>query len=247
MSRIFLRLPLLLSAFSLPGIAWSQSLTGNVGSAGITSGDRSIELRTGIDDTGTLASRLHYDQALTGWYQFRVIAAFEKPDGASMEYNGVTLENWLQWSEEGDDGSGLNAGARLSYTVSEGTEPDEAEIRLTLTDRFSEGWEWRANAIGEIETGSGGEEGVGLETRLQLSRATRLNWLASTNWRVGGELFSEYGNTRDIPGLQDQAHQAGPILKTSWDNGVYLQAGLRRGLTRGADDWMGKLFIGREF
>ena len=62
-----------------PGFAWSQSLTGNVGSAGISEGSRSIEFRTGFDDDGNLAGRIHYDQALTGWYQFRVIGAVRKP------------------------------------------------------------------------------------------------------------------------------------------------------------------------
>lgn len=247
MKRALIILPITLSAFSLSGVAWGQSLTGNVGSAGIRSGDRSIEWRTGIDDTDNLATRIHYDQALSGWYQFRVIAAFQKPVGGEFNYTGITLENWIQWSEESSDGSGFNGGARISYSVSDGSGPDEAEIRLTLTDRFLEDWEWRANAIGEVETGTGREKGVGLETRLQLTRAARLDWLGATDWRVGGELFSEYGNTEDIPGLEEQAHQAGPVFKASWDNGVYLQAGLRKGLTRSADDWMGKIFIGREF
>lgn len=230
-----------------PGFAWSQSLTGNVGSAGISDGSRSIEFRTGFDDDGNLAGRIHYDQALTGWYQFRVIGAFRKPDGGDLDFSGVTLENWLQWAEEGRDGTGFNGGLRLSYTRSEAGAPDEAAIRLTLTDKFAGNWEWRANAIGETEIGGGRDDGFDLETRLQLTRALPVALGGTRDWRLGGEIFSEYGNIDAIPGLNRQAHQAGPVIKAEWDNGIYLQAALRAGLTDGADDFMGKIFIGREF
>ncbi len=61
------------------------------------------------------------------------------------------------------------------------------------------------------------------------------------------ELFSEFGNSRDIPGFEQQAHQIGPVLKISWDNAVYLQSASRFGLTDGSDDSMFKLFFGQEF
>lgn len=95
--------------------------------------------------------------------------------------------------------------------------------------------------------GGGREEGVVLESRLQVSRAVNLAWLETRDWRLGAELFSEYGKADAIPGLKDQAHQVGPALKAEWDNGLYLQTALRAGLTDGADDWMGKVFIGKAF
>lgn len=247
MRSFLLTLTLISASSAFSGAAWGQSLTGNVGSAGISAGDRSVEARAGIDDEGNLGSRIHYDQALTGWYQFRVIAAFERPDAGEADFSGVTLENWFQWSEESSDGKGFNGGVRFAYTLTDDGEPDEAAVRLTLTDKFAGVWEWRANAIAEMETGGGRQDGAGLEMRLQLTRALNSSLLGTTDWRLGAELFSEYGNTEDIPQLSDQAHQLGPVLKAEWDNGVFLQAAVRRGLTDGSDDWMGKIFIGREF
>ena len=235
------------SGFILSDLAWGQSLTGNVGSAGISPGDRSVEVRAGMDDAGNLASRVHYDQALTGWYQVRLIAAFERPDEGDTDFTGLTFENWFQWSEENSDGSGFNGGARFAYTFSDGGGPDEAEFRLTLTDKFASSWEWRANVIAEMETGTGREDGAGLQTRLQLTRAINPAWLGTRDWRFGAEVFSEYGNSEDIPGWNDQAHQAGPVFKAEWENGVFLQTAIRAGLTDGADDWMGKIFVGRAF
>ncbi len=247
MRHFMFALSTLMAGYALSGAAAAQSLTGNVGSAGISPGDRSVEARAGMDEEGNLASRIHYDQALNGWYQVRVIAAFERPDAGDTEFSGLTVENWFQWSEESNDGTGFNGGLRFAYTRSEDGEADEAAIRLTLTDKFASGWEWRANLIAESQTGGGREEGVGLETRVQLSRAIDLNWFGTRDWRLGAEMFSEYGNADDIPGLKDQAHQAGPVLKAEWDNGIYLQTALRAGVTDGADSWMGKVFIGKAF
>lgn len=227
--------------------AHAQSLTGNVGSAGISAGERAVETRFGLNDDGRADARIHYDHAFSGWYQLRVIGSFSQPDGGDWEASGLTFENWLQWREEADDGSGFNGGLRLAYGFNDGGGPDEAEVRLTLTDKFAGDWEWRGNLIAEFETGTRSEGGASLESRLQLSRAVAVDAFATQDWRLGVELFSEYGNTRDIPGLDDQAHQFGPVLKASWDNGVYLQSAVRVGLTGGADDAMAKLFIGREF
>ncbi|KCZ93049.1 hypothetical protein HHI_10189 [Hyphomonas hirschiana VP5] len=235
------------AGFAFSGAAWGQSLTGNVGSAGISQGDRSAEWRAGMEDEGNLASRIHFDQAITGWYQVRVTGSFRKPDGQDWDYTGLTIENWFQWSEEAGDTSGFNGGLRLAYGFSDGADPDEIEARLTLTDKFADVWEWRANVIAEIEVGKASDGGTALATRAQLTRALGVNVLGSDNWRFGLEAFSEYGTTRDMPGFEDQAHQIGPVLKVEWESGVYLQTAVRSGITRGADDRMIKLFIGRAF
>lgn len=237
----------LAAAGALTSAAQAQSLTGNAGSANITAGDRAAEFRTGIDDEGNVQSRVHIEQAFTGWYQLRAIAAFRQPDGGAWDYSGVTLENWFQWSEESSDDTGFNGGLRLAYTFTPDGAPDEVAARLTLTDRFAGNWEWRANLIAATETGDQRADGAELESRFQLTRALPGEWMGSDKIRFGAELFSEYGNTEDLPGFDQQAHQLGPVFKAEWDNGVYLQTAVRAGLTSGSDDFMGKIFIGREF
>jgi hypothetical protein len=69
----------------------------------------------------------------------------------------------------------------------------------------------------------------------------------SDKWRLGAELFSEYGNSRDLPAWNQQAHQLGPVAKANFGNGVFIQTAVRFGLTGEADDAMAKIFIGREF
>jgi hypothetical protein len=227
--------------------AKAQSLTGNVGSAGVTAGEHAVEARFGVDDEGAAGARAHYDYAFTGWYQLRLIGAFAKPDDDDWDFSSFTIENWLQWREEADDNSGFNGGVRFAYSIAGDGDPDEAEVRLTLTDKFAQDWEWRANVIGEMEVGDNSADGVFLETRGQLTRGFDFTALGSQDWRFGAEIFSEFGNTTDIPGFDDQAHQIGPVVKTSWENGVYLQSAVRFGVTEGADDSMFKIFVGREF
>lgn len=230
---------------SLP--AHAQSLTGSVGSANISVGESAIEVRAGLGDNGHAAARFSYEHAFSDWYQLRVIGSFSQSDGQDWDFGALTLENWFQWAEEAQDGTGFNGGLRLAYAFADGDGPDEVALRLTFTDKFAEEWEWRANLIGEVETGDGSEGGVNLEARAQVTRALDLSAFGSQDWRLGAELLSELGNTRDVPSFDQQAHQLGPILKASWDNGVYLQSGVRFGLTDGSDDAMFKVLLGREF
>lgn len=227
--------------------ASAQSLTGNVGSAGITKGERAVEVRAGVTDEGDGASRMHYEQAFTDWYQLRVIASFDHPADDKSDFDALTFENWFQWSEEADDNSGFNGGVRLAYDFVDGRGPDAAEVRLTLTDKFAGRWEWRANLLAAVETGEGSAGGIELESRAQLTRGLDVTALGSRDWRLGAEIFSEYGNTRDLADFEDQAHQLGAVAKAEWENGVYLQTALRFGVTDAADDAMVKVFLGRVF
>lgn len=238
---------LLLSVVGCAGVASAQSLTGNVGSANITSGERSAEARVGTDDDGNIQSRVHFEHGFSDWYQLRVIAAFSKPDDQDWDYSGITFENWFQWSTEAKNGEGFNGGIRLGYTFAAQDRSDEAAIRLTVTDRFAEHWEWRANLIAGVETNRDAASGAELESRLQLTRSIPLSFSGRDEWRIGAELFSEYGNSRDLPDFSQQAHQIGPVAKVDLDNGVFLQTAVRFGLTEGADNAMAKVFIGREF
>ncbi len=237
----------LFPASAMACAAEAQSLTGNAGSASINAGDRSAEFRVGVDDTGAAQSRAHYDHAFAEWYQLRSIVSFRRPDGEDWDYSGLTFENWFQWSEENKDDTGFNGGARVAYTFAGSGGPDEAALRLTLTNRFAGAWEWRTNIIAGMELGDQGADGRELESRFQVTRAVPVAVLGTEIWRLGAELFSEYGNTRDLPGLAQQAHQLGPVVKAEWQNGAFIQAAIRTGLTSGSDDVMAKIFVGKEF
>lgn len=238
---------LAVGALFFTATAEAQSLTGNVGSAGVSDGEQSLETRFGINDNGDAGARVHYDYAATDWYQLRLISSFSRPNAEDWDFSAFTVENWFQWSEEARSNEGFNGGLRFAYGFADGGGNDEAEVRLTITDKFAGAWEWRANAIGEIETGSGSEGGVEIETRAQLTRGIDIGMFGASGARLGFEVFSEWGNSRDIGGIDEQAHQIGPVLKLDWSNGVFLQSAVRGGLTDAGDDAMFKVFIGREF
>lgn len=233
--------------FAAAGAAHAQSLTGNVGSANIGAGEQSVEGRVGIEESGNAQGRFHYEYGFSDWYQLRTIAAFRKPEDGDWTFSGLTFENWFQWSEEGADRKGFNGGARLAYTFSDDNRPDTLAFRVTITDRFAGVWEWRTNLIAETAVNDPGSDGAELESRFQLTRAIPHRSFGAQSWRVGAELFSEYGTTNELASLDAQAHQMGPVVKAEWSNGISLQAAVRAGLTEGSDDLMAKIFIGREF
>ena len=247
MSLASKRLSSICATAALAGIANAQSLTGNVGSAGINPGEQAAEWRIGVDDKGSARSRIHYERAPTDWYQLRAIASFRRDDGDTWDYSGFTLENWFQWAAEKSDGAGFNGGLRLAYTFADGAASDDLTVRFTMTDRFADDWEWRANMLAQVETDNPHTDGAELQSRFQVTRTVPLTLLGTQDWRMGAEWFSEYGNTEDLFGFQDQAHQVGPVVKAAWRNGIYLQAGVRTGITDGSDDRMAKIFLGREF
>ncbi len=236
-----------LVAFASASSAKAQSLTGNVGSANIGAGDRAAEARLGVDDAGSAASRFHYEYAFSDWYQLRTIASFRRPEDGEWAYSGLTLENWFQWAEEGGNNEGFNGGVRLAYTFASDDRHDTVALRVTTTDRFAGAWEWRANLIAGSPLNDPGSDGAELESRLQISRALPGTPGGATKWRAGAELFSEFRNAKNLPNLDEQAHQIGPVVKADLPNGVFLQAALRAGLTPDSDDVMAKVFIGREF
>ncbi|MEL6474973.1 MAG: hypothetical protein AAFQ21_12890 [Pseudomonadota bacterium] len=109
-SSFFATSSLALTVFAFALDASAQSLTGNVGSAGVTDGERALEARLGVDGDGNAGSRAHFDYAFTDWYQLRLITSFSQPDDEDWDFSSFTVENWLQWSEEANDSSGFNGG-----------------------------------------------------------------------------------------------------------------------------------------
>jgi len=76
--------------------ASAQSLTGNVGSAGISDGEQAIEARVGLNDAGDAGARVHYDYSFTDWYQLRVITSFSRPDGDDIDFSSFTVSSGVK-------------------------------------------------------------------------------------------------------------------------------------------------------
>lgn len=224
----------------------AQSLTGSVSGAGIDRGEREIEARFGMSDDGAAGSRVHVQYGFTDWYRARIVVSATDRIGEGWRYGGATLDNHFQWAAEADDNSGFNGGLRLSYTA-EGRATDSAGIRFIVTDRFAPGWEWRINLDAEMPVDGQFNDDAELEVRANLTRALDMNVAGTRSWRAGIELFSEMGTPETFLDDRFSAHQAGGVLQIGFENDISLALRARAGLSRGADDAMFQIAIGREF
>lgn len=240
---------------ALPALAQAASPLGNVGTARVDKGARSVEFRAGYTADGErrgvderLQMRQHLDLGLTDWYALRLVSAQDKRQGDGVEHGSITIENRLQLIERREHG--FDAGLRLSYVHRDGDKtPHEVDMRLMGMGPLGAAgnWEWRHNTVLEHDIGENSRSGMMLELRSQLTRKMDppLRWLSKL--RAGMELFNDFGRLNALSGYHDQDHQFGPVLKAGLGDGVYIQTGYRAGLSDAAPDHLFKLFVGVGF
>jgi len=102
-------------------------------------------------------------------------------------------------------------------------------------------YELRVNQIFSNEVGEDSEDGIGGETRLQLTRSI------AQNHRLGLESFHDVGNFSDDSEFEEQSHTFGPVLKGKLGENFKYETGYRAGLSDNAPDHSFKFFIGRSF
>ncbi|MCI5049148.1 MAG: hypothetical protein MRY32_02280, partial [Rickettsiales bacterium] len=64
---------------------------------------------------------------------------------------------------------------------------------------------------------------------------------------IGVEMFNDFGRLRDLSGYDNQDHQFGPVIKGSFTDKVYFQAGYRAGISQNGTDHLAKFFIGMHY
>ncbi len=234
--------------------AQAASPIGNVGGASVSEGAFSAEWRGGYtwDDVGSSANkrfqmRQHLDYGFNDWYAFRLLTAQDKRGGDNLEHNAFTIENRIQLIERREHG--WDGGIRIGYGHSDGDKtPHELDFRLMAQVPFGENekWEFRHNSIFEHDIGENSRHGLALEFRHQITKAVEPpDYLKSL--RLGIGMFNDFGRLRDTAGFNSQDHQIGPVIKGSFDNGVYFQTGYRTALSDDGADHLVKLFIGKKF
>lgn len=231
----------------------AASPIGNVGTAKADDGAFSSEIRFGytLDDDGDTNDgrfrlRQHIDYGVTDWYAVRVVTEQDKRTNGDFDFRGFAIENRFQFFER--DRNGWDGGIRVIYGVGASAgQPDEIDIRFIGNVPIGERWEWRHNTVVEHEIGGNADDGLALELRNQLTRGIGDFIPGTQKTRLGVEIFNDFGVLRDDSSFDDQDHQLGPVMKTQFANGVYLQAGYRAGLSDDAPNHLLKLFVGRKF
>ncbi len=244
---------LIASLFLAGPSSFAASPIGNVGTAKADEGAFSSEIRFGYtldedgdSNDGRFRMRQHVDYGFTDWYAVRIVAEQDKQPGEDFDFRGLAIENRFQFFERRRHG--WDGGVRVIYGIGAGGgQPDEIDIRFIANTPIGEDWEWRFNTVVEHEIGGNADDGVALELRNQLTRGIGDFIPGTEKTRLGVEMFNDFGNLRDDTPFSAEDHQLGPVMKTQFANGVYLQAGYRAGLSDDAPNHLLKLFIGRKF
>lgn len=222
----------------LPLAAAAQT-TGGVYGPSVSPDHRSAEYRIAFDpDSDAVAHRVQYQRSLDSRFRWRLLAQGRKTEQSSFDFDFVQGE--LVWDIT-DASESWQTGMRFDFRLRDRGRPARGAVSWMNQFRLGSGWSARLLGITSFEIGSGAQSGLGIQTRANLYRS-----LASRQ-RVGLEMFSSYGTTSDLVGLDDQRHQLGPFTSVSTKTGWNVFAGALFGLTDPAPDTELRLWLGRSF
>ncbi|MEM7082108.1 MAG: hypothetical protein AAF465_05200 [Pseudomonadota bacterium] len=203
-------------------IAQAQN-TGGVFGPVVKEGHRSIQYRAAfVDDTNGFAQRLHYQQALDSRLMWRVVAQTRKT--ASRDFDFDYVQGELFWDIT-DQSADWQTGVRFDVRVRDSGRNETIGVNWMNQFRLANQWQARALLLTTVDLGSGGRDGVGLQTRANLYRTL------DDNRQFGIELFSDFGSTSDFADGDEQRHALGPFANLPLSNGWSLFAGALFGLT----------------
>ncbi|MCR9279210.1 MAG: hypothetical protein NXH85_14695 [Pseudomonadaceae bacterium] len=219
------------------GTVAHASTTGGVFGPVVDEGHRSLQYRAAHDlDSHAFSHRLHAQSALTGSLMLRGVIQGRKTNDARSDLDLLQAE--LFW-ELSDDQSASKHGLRVDLTWRDDQQPSSVGLNWMSDWTTSSGWLLRAIAMSDIQFDSNRASGVGLQTRMHASKPI------NNRTRAGVELFSRYGRTDDLAGINDQSHLAGPIIDIRTDNGWSVFTGVLLGLTNGSPDAQIRLWLTR--
>jgi hypothetical protein len=205
--------------------------TGGVFGPVVNEGHKSFEYRIGIDPNNaagetSFAHRIHYQQAINGDFQWRVLAQARKTAESDNDFDFIQGE--LTWEFAGTDN--YKTGMRFDLRLRDEGRANQVGVNWMNQFKLSNDWYSRFLVLTTIQIGSNSASGVGLQTRANL-------WKKSSYGDVGVELFSSYGTTEKFKDFSDQSHAIGPFFqKAIGKDGWQIYAGVLLGITDASPD-----------
>ncbi|MDP5030602.1 MAG: hypothetical protein NWQ54_02270 [Paraglaciecola sp.] len=221
-------LGLFLSLFFFSALADN---TGGVFGPVVNDGHRSFEYRIGIDPDNAagevgFAHRIHYQQAINGDFQWRILAQARKTARSDNDFDFIQGE--LTWELQGTDT--YKTGLRFDLRYRDAGRADQFGVNWMHQFKLQDNWNARLVAMTSVQFGSNAADGVGLATRGSV-------WKKSNYGDIGVELYNSYGRTSDIQDFKDQNHAIGPFFQRAvGKEGWQVFAGVLFGITDKAAD-----------
>ena len=206
--------------------------TSSVFSPDVKAGDQSMEYRYSYipDEAGSpsaTAHRLHVQHALDDTWRLRVMGAYTRSGGGSVDFNYTRFELQHQYRE--DEQHGWDAAIRYEVQIADRSNRAD-RIRLGWTAKWDldDNWQLRTNLMVGRQFSANAGSGLVLETRGQITRK-----IGSA--RLGVEMFNDLNRTTSFGSFDDQEHTIGPILKFDV-GGFSVSASYLFGVSDSADD-----------
>lgn len=211
--------------------AFAQT-TGNVFGPSVKENERGWEYRIALDpesaDGSTrVAQRFHYQQAINTRFRWRLVGQLRKTDDSDIDFDYLQAE--MMWNFTPDDADYQSA-LRFDARLRDSSRAEQLAVNWVHQLNLGEGWRARAIAVSALQIGKTGSDGLGLQTRGQLSKKL------SRGRAVGLEMFNIYGTTANVRDFEDQSHAIGPFYNFDINDTLTLSSRVLFGVTDGAAD-----------
>lgn len=219
-----------------PGFALAGN-TGAVFGPVVHEGHESWQLRSGFDvDTDALVNRIHYQRAISGDVQWRLIAQARKTDHETLDFDLIQGEITWQLSP---DTARYKQGLRFDLLVREQLDRHQFSINwmhtVAINERLSSGF----LMMFQRQFGADRNDGVFFQTRANLA------FKASNRWTVALEMYNNYGSSSERKNFEAQNHQIGPMATYQFGNGWSVHAGTLFGVNSATSDQHYRLWLGK--
>lgn len=224
-------------ALSAPGERAFANTTAGVFGPVVNEGHRSFQYRSALDlDNHAFTHRLHAQSALNDSVMIRGVIQGRKTDDSNSELDLLQAEMFWELSQ---DASQSKHGVRVDLTWRDDDRPSSLGLHWMSDWTTDSNWLLRAVAMSDVQLDTNRASGVGLQTRLHASKSIQ------TGVRAGFELYSKYGRTNDLAGLDNQSHLIGPVVDINSASGWGFFSGVLVGLTNGSPDAQIRLWLTR--
>lgn len=213
--------------------------TGAVFGPGVNVGHRSAQYRGAYDtDAYGFAQRVHYQQAVNGDLQWRLLAQARKTADSDVDTDFFQAE--LFWQLETGAEHWLT-GFRFDARARTEGRPGQLGINWTNDWRLAPNLTLRAIALTAQEIGDQARSGLALASRYAVLRSFG-------NAVNGGlELYSNHGLIDDIQPLDKTVHQLGPFISRPLGGGYSVRIDSLFGLTDVSPDSQIRLWLSKNF
>lgn len=206
----------------------------------VNEGHRALQYRGTYDpEKSGFAQRLHYEQALDTDFMWRAVVGTRKTNDSDVDFDFFQAE--LFWELTPDETAAWKTGVRFDLTLRDDDRPHSFGVHWMNEYRFDDGWTGRFLILSAIDFGDNVRDGLSLQTRASLLK--KLNDKVS----VGAELYSAYGRSNNLLGLDDQRHQLGPVVTYNLSDDLQLYSGVLFGLTDVNSDPQFRLWLTQKF